>query len=836
MSRPLPGTSSKHISSLPAYNWDVKDYWIKWTEPREAPVAAPAVAAPVAAAPAAIMERPMSAVLHYVVKKTLTPKVEITFKSSAADPALKAAILGHRLRDVPVCPGGVFCEMGLEGAQYALSALGKKNVDLALLSPSFNRPFSMPTGESKAEILTTITMPTDKSLTATFKVSNGAASYDLGSCRFAVVDNKKLQSDWDKTSYFVHSRMTDVVKAAKNGDGHRFKPSIFYSLFSNTVKYAGPYMGLQEAYIAPDFSEAVAEVVLQQDPSDAAAKSSPYWSDSLVHLAGFVANVNPARPAGKMFMMGGFERSEQTAELAAGRKYNSYVRVTKNEGDAFVCDVFVFDVLAGNRLVMQCSNLKFHEVEYTTLERAIGKVGAVAAPAKAVAPKAAAPKKAVAAVPAPVKKAAAPKPKKEKKVIKPKAAAGEEVNVLDTLLAAIASETGTPVEDLTDDAVLGEIGIDSIMAIQISASVKGATGYDISATWGLEFPTIGALRVEFKDIMSAPGEGDGEDVSDEEVEEESEEEDYEMIADGDVDDPDEQDIESLDSNAAPAVKNSVSGKNVLDTFLGAIANETGTPLDELTDEVVLTELGVDSIMAIQICGTVNQETGVELPPTFVFEYPTVGDLRAEFAGMEANSSVGSSSGDEVGDDTDVTDADEPAPAPVAAPKPKEGRTRSGTCSREESRTRARARARREESRRAQESQGTCQPPRGDDEEPPRGDQGPAARWRRPGLARQGHVGLQVRGRERRHHRLHNHPQGQDRAHARQADLERDPALPYPRRLRHSRHLHPPPALPLRPARLRDRVPLPPLPRKALPQDRHSRSRRSRRRRDSQAQA
>lgn len=660
----------KHIPSLPAYHWDVKDYWLKWTEPREAPVAAPAVAAaPPAAAPAAVQERPISAVLHYVVSKSLSPKVSVTFKSLASDPALSAAILGHRLRDVPVCPGGVFCEMGMEGAQYVLAALGKKNVDLALLYPSFNRPFSMPTGESKAEILTTITMPSEKSLTATFKVSNGPMSYDLGSCRFAVVDNKSLQSEWDKTSYFVHARLADIIRAAKEGDGHRFKPSIFYSLFSNTVKYAGPYKGLQEAYISADFREAVAEVTLQADPADANAESSPYWSDSLVHLAGFVANVNPARPEGRMFMMGGFDKSEQTAALKAGGKYQSYVRVTKSDSDAFVCDVFVFDVAAGNRLVMRCENLKFHEVEYATLERAIGKVNAAPAPAKPAA-KTVAPKpttsKAAAPAPAPAKKVAAPKVKKEK-VVKPKAAAGVEVSVLDTLLAAISSETGTAIDELTDDAVLGEIGIDSIMAIQISASVKSATGYDISATWGLEYPTIGALREEFKDLMSAPGADDGED---EDEEEEEEEDDYEMVADEDVDDPDEQDIESLDSTTPTAPKNSVSGKNVLDTFLGAIANETGTPLDELTDEVVFTELGVDSIMAIQICGTVNQETGVEIPPTFVFEYPTVGDLRTEFAGVEANSSVGSSSGDEVGDDTDATDADEPAPAPIPEPKVK----------------------------------------------------------------------------------------------------------------------------------------------------------------------
>lgn len=659
----------KHISTLPAYNWDLKDFWIKWTEPREpqAAVAAPATA-PVAAAPATI-ERPMSAVLHYVVKKTLSPKVEVTFKSSAADPALKALILGHRLREVPVCPGGVFCEMGMEGAEFTLAALGKKNVDLALLTPSFNRPFSMPSGSSTAEILTTITMPTEKTLTATFKVSNGPGplSYDLGSCKFAVVDNKKLQDAWDKTSYFVQARMDDIVRAAKEGDGHRFKPSIFYSLFSNTVKYAGPYMGLQEAYVSPDFKEAAAEIVLQQDPTDPSAKSSPYWTDSLVHLAGFVANVNPARPEGRMFMMGGFDKSEQTAALVAGGKYYSYVRVTKNEGDSFMCDVFVFDVKAGNKLVMQCSNLHFHQVDYSMLERALGKTSAAtpAAKAAAAAPKPKPKPKPVASAPA--KKAEAPKPKK---VVKKRAASasGESVSVLDTLLSAIASETGTALEELTDDAVLGEIGIDSIMAIQISAAVKGATSYDISATWGLEFPTIGALREEFKDIMGTPSADDDDD--DDEASDEEEEHDFEVVGEEEYDDPVEQDIESLDD--APVHKPSSSGANVLETFLQAIATETGTSLDELTDDAILTELGVDSIMAIQITTTLKNETGVEIPPTFVFEYPTVGDLRAEFAGVEAASSVGSSSGrsSPAQEDTDVTDEDEPAPAPAPKPAPK----------------------------------------------------------------------------------------------------------------------------------------------------------------------
>lgn len=636
----------KMISSLPAYSWDLKDYWIKWTEPRE-PMAIAAPAESATASSTMTVERPMSAVLHYVVKKTLSPKLEITFKSSASDPALKTLILGHRLRGVPVCPGGVFCEMGMEGAMYALEAINK-TADLAVLTPSFNRPFTMPTGESSAEILTTITMPSESRLQATFKVSDGGKTYDIGSCGFRVVDNSKLQSEWDKTSYFIQARMNDVVRAAKDGDGHRFKPSIFYSLFSQTVQYAGPYMGIQEAYISPDFKEAAAEVVLQNDPTDPSTKSSPYWSDSLVHLAGFVANVNPARPSGSMFMMDGFEKSEQTGELKAGGKYFSYVRVTKYEGDSFNCDVFVFDVKAGYRMVLQCSNLHFHEVEYGMLERALGKTNA--APVARAAPK---------AVAAPAKAAAptAKKTKKVKRVVKKKVSSGGGASVLDTLLGAIAAETGTDLAELTDDAVLSELGVDSIMAIQIAATVKNTTGFDVPGTFVFEYPSIGDLRKEFASAVGEGGDGGEEEVEvEEEIDEEIEETENSV---------------SPAAAAAPAKKESSSGPSVLDTLLHAIAAETGTDMNELTDDAALGELGVDSIMAIQIAATVKNETGFDIPGTFVFEFPSIGDLRREYGSAESSSSVGSSSGrsSPVQDDTDVTDADEPAPTPAPASAP-----------------------------------------------------------------------------------------------------------------------------------------------------------------------
>ena len=453
-----PYTENVKMITLPTYSWDLKDYWLKWEEPREGQITAPAVR---------ILESPISPTLHFVDKKSFSPEFRFTFRSSAANPDLKALIKGHRLLTIPVCPGSVFVEMGMEAAKYALEARGEKGTRLAALNPSFTRPFAMPTAESTAEIITTITKPKIDMFSATFAVHNGSTAYNIGQCHFRIVDTLALQSEWDKTSYFIKARMDEIVKAATYAEGHRFKSNVFYFLFSRTVEYDKAYKGIKEAYVSADFGEAVAEVILPDDPSGPRS-SSAYWTEALVHLAGFVANANPMRAVGSTLMMNSFKESKQTADFHPGGKYLSYVRVTKSEGDLFCCDVFVYD--NADKIVMQCSDLQFHGVENVGLERVLGKVKVA---------------------PVTVPKLTIPEKKD------PRSSSGN--SILDTVLGSIAAEAGTDMADLTDDAVLSELGVDSIMAIQIASAVNEKTGYDLEGSFLLECPSIGDLRRAFSD-------------------------------------------------------------------------------------------------------------------------------------------------------------------------------------------------------------------------------------------------------------------------------------------------------------------------------------------------
>lgn len=362
-----PFTGSLKLLTIPSYAWDLKDFWIVYTESKQrngAPI------------PAHVSEIRISTCAQYVVQESLSPKIQVTLGASTTDPDFTALVDGHRMRGVSICPGSVFCEAGLAAAKYALHYSGRKdapNEKLSLRNVSLKRPLTKNLVGSEGKLLTTVV--TEKSgsdkIQVSWQTTSEHSSYDLGSCTVTVSDVDRLQADWDRTSYFVKVRMNELIKDVKDGKGHRMLPGILYALFSNTVEYDPTFKCIKEAFISSKFEEAAAEVVLQTDPPGTQFVASPYWGESLVQLAGFLVNVNPDRPAGNTtLMMDSFDRFEQTVDLEAGHAYFTYVRISQREKDMTRCDVYVFE---SEKLVMQCSGLRFHEVSNDILDRLLGK-------------------------------------------------------------------------------------------------------------------------------------------------------------------------------------------------------------------------------------------------------------------------------------------------------------------------------------------------------------------------------------------------------------------------------------------------------------------------------
>lgn len=457
------------LLTLPSYAWDLKDFWITYTEANKRETAAAALP------PAAATEPEISTCAQYPVHKSLSPKLEVTLRASVGSPGFKALFDGHRIRGVSVAPGSVFCEAGVAAAKYALQygqRPGAENTGLAIRDVSLKRPLTRGLVGADGELRTTAVAAaenaSDNSVRVSWQASSQKSSYDLGGCVVTVVDADKLLAGWDRISYFAKARMDELTRTVKSGHGHRMLPGIFYALFSNTVEYDPTFKCVKEVFVSGNFEEAAAEVVLRDHPQGIRFVGSPYWGESLVHLAGFVVNANPDRPAANTtFMMDSFDSFEQTADLDPGKPYFTYVRVSHRDESSASCDVYVFDE---ERLVIQCSGLRFHEVSNDVLDRLLGssktssrvqdRIGmeGVSQPREHV----------------PVQPDTSSKNNSsatdgnidETTVSTGEETVGSSTDIFHIILESISRGTGTEIADLTDDTVLVELGGSSILNIQ----------------------------------------------------------------------------------------------------------------------------------------------------------------------------------------------------------------------------------------------------------------------------------------------------------------------------------------------------------------------------------
>ncbi|KAK3689343.1 hypothetical protein B0T22DRAFT_461331 [Podospora appendiculata] len=497
-----PYESNLALLNLPTYAWDMKDYWVTWVErgnevvPAKAQIAAPAP------------EPYIATCAQYLVEQSLSPNVKVTLRAVIGDPGFLALIDGHKMQQVGLASGSVFCDAALTTAKYALEYSGRKNItasNLTLHDPELLSPLTRSLVGLDGQLFTTATLesPSSNTILVTYKaISAKGEPHNLGSMRVQVADPEKTQVEWDRISYFIKAKLEERIKKSRDGSGHRMLPDIIYALFAKAVEFDPSFKGIQEGYIANDFEEAAAEVILKPDPAGNKFTFSPYWSEALAHLAGFMVNGNPNRSPLKTFIVMGFESVQQTIDFEPGKKYFTYTRISRWEKDTAFCDAFVFDPETSN-LVMQCLGLRYQELPKATwkhiLEGHHG--GAKAAPASR-------------ATKAPVsqsKTAEAPKEKHQSTVETATVGQQQEeesadAGVFDAILASITKSTGTDPSEFQDDTLLSELGVDSIMAIEIVATVSAESGFELPASFVFDYPTIGALRVEFgaKSKVSSP--------------------------------------------------------------------------------------------------------------------------------------------------------------------------------------------------------------------------------------------------------------------------------------------------------------------------------------------
>ena len=607
--------SSLECLSLPTYAFDEKVHWLQyvndWTlrkgDPLE-PAALPAPPAP----------KLSTTSIHKITREEIIQSETATViaESDVADPALLKTISGHSVNGVGLCPSSLYADMALTLTDYAYKLLRPDDdTELHMNVRNMENPASLLVRNIQDPQHLIVTIKTEVSMSrqeATVTISskpNGKTDTVHAKCIVGFEDPSRWTSEWNRKSFLVRTRVDLLRDKLKEGATHRLPQPVVYRLFGALVDYGATYQGMKAVTVDDNNYEATAEVEFQVSPADGKFYLAPYTIDSVGHLAGFIMNGSGRLDAkNSVFISHGWESMRLPKTLEAGKRYHSWVKMQPQGDKVFAGDVYLFDDT--DKIIGLIEGLKFQNIPRRVLNTFIP-------PANAVAPKASAPPKPSSTPSKPIEE------KKKQVVVQTPKAAPATNDTMKQALDIIAGEVGVDVIELADAIPLADLGVDSLMTLTIAGRFREDLGLEIDNDTMAEVPTIGDLKKHIATHTSAQDSGA---VSDASSDSESELSTGATTPETPNETPKETDVS--------AIGKASDAEDAISVIRDTIAEQMDIDVAEIADNTDLSNMGMDSLMALTVLSTLREATGQEYDPSLFADNNTLGALRKALSPAE----------------------------------------------------------------------------------------------------------------------------------------------------------------------------------------------------------
>lgn len=529
-----PFISSLTLLNLPTYAFDMRDFWTPYKEPEKVVQVVGAgdlLAGEATEVPRVVPGFPTSSVHAVEHEKIDGNSITATFSSTLSHPSLLEAVKGHGVNGHTICPLGVFHDMALTAANYLFTRLHSNNNDtitkkkytaevprMSIQTMDMTHALAIGTESLNTIIFVEGTYRAeDKSVEVMFTSNSGPgrASITHGTCQvqFNPTDRQPSASQSSPVRllstplFLVQARIESLRLLAASSQAHRLAKPVVYQLFSGVVSYAPIYQAIEEVIMDHSSSDAVATVKL---PHNSAAvhpgdfHANPYWNDAVLHLAGFVLNSGLRYPSDIACLATGFQMWRSTADLEPGATYTSYVCMQDQAengggraGSAVTGDCYVFK---GTELVQVTLGIKFLKVNKVALSTILGVSKSTRASYES--PDQSKDDQDNNAGGSRNYTPPISEPTSSKSRLETKTGVENSQEVIDSMLAIIAAESGCTTDDMADDSRYTDLGIDSVMSITILSIVSRDLSIDLPASFFLDNDTIGESKAALRALLA----------------------------------------------------------------------------------------------------------------------------------------------------------------------------------------------------------------------------------------------------------------------------------------------------------------------------------------------
>ncbi|KAJ9668079.1 hypothetical protein H2201_001885 [Coniosporium apollinis] len=614
-------TACHKVLRLPAYAWDYKNHWLEYRNDfcltkGDAPVAA-------AAPPAPEPTFSTTALQTLIEEHAEDDKATVLFESRLSDPGLVAVVQGHKVNGNRLCPSSLYADIGLTLGDYLLKKYRpneKTRVAMDIAKMSIDKPLiAKDPDNQRYRVSATADWTTYTIAFNIFSVTpEGKKTVNHANCLVRFGDPKVWLAEWKRSDYLIKPRIQSLLNSVDDGQASRLKRPMAYKLFATFVEYDQKYRGMEEAVLDSANFEATARVKFQDTEKDGNYYLSPYRVDSLGHLSGFTMNANETIDTNvQVYLNHGWESMRCSGRFSSEKIYRTYVKMQPTEGTIYAGDVYIFDE---DVIVAVFQGVKFQGVPRKLINTVLPPPNAskVTPTPAANPPKAATPA-------APVRQQKIPEPPKKAKtttiaIPPPKPAAS---SVMTRALAIISEEVGVSLSELTSDAVFADLGVDSLLSLTISGRFREELDLDVESSIFTDCETVEALGKaiapsnpepqapldpvvlspsRFSSGITTPADSDS---------------DYAL-----------DDASSNTSIDEMEDEQPSKGDGTMAQMRRILSEEIGVTEDELTGSVELSDLGMDSLMALTVLGRLREELNLDLPSDLFAEHGSLDAIQA----------------------------------------------------------------------------------------------------------------------------------------------------------------------------------------------------------------
>lgn len=589
---------------LPPYQFDKVKHWLDLKKPPKAVQEQPA------AQPQIQDELPKS-LLTFFGYQDGSKQRSAKWRINTMIPKYGEMVSGHKIaQTAPICPATLEVDIAVEALRGLRPDFSAAHFQPRIQNVDNQAPLCV--DHSRSVWLEADAQDKDCNawtwkIVSTDSGKNATTIHVTGQIAFNSMEDPQVQSEFGRYERLVgHQRCSRLLNSSDADD--IIQGRNIYKTFAEIVDYGQMYRGLQKL-VGKDY-ESAGRVV--KKPSGETWLDT-HLSDCFCQVGGIWVNCMTDREPQTMYIANGFEQWIRSPKLDSDRPrpeiWDVFAYHHRSSDKAIITDIFIFDAATGV-LTEVILGINYAQVPKLSMSRLLARLSPdISAPA-ASAPAPAPAKIDAPAISAPVQAnpAKAPKPKKEKKT-------AAKPNIAGKVKAVLADLAGLEIADIKDDAELADLGIDSLMGMELSKEIETSFQCTIPVddlAHVTDFPGL------LKCLWSIVGGAD-----------ESENEEDEKESSG-VD-------ELLDTPGVSTPATSVASVPEVD-IIAYLAEFLGLGEGDIAPGTLLRDLGIDSLLSTELRSDLEGKFEIHLPHDEPIEELSIEQLDAAINGHPGSAS------------------------------------------------------------------------------------------------------------------------------------------------------------------------------------------------------